>query len=210
MLKSLFLFPTCVLGFEYVPLLAWLKSHCWFANQVKGKFETHLGEFIVFVWCSGKGCWSYIGVRLRLNPLCRRGSHVLEPILGSVNYEAAWRQFLVYKNYGMARQTPCHLQNPVSRESRQKQLKVLLIAKFFVSRCEFCKLQRNFGFFCSINHLSGPLRKHMFTCDLCISTHFVCFCVSRFVACDRPVSGNSPLNFFEDFSDLSYSCLLQE
>ena len=111
-LKSLFLFPTCVLGFEYVPLLAWLKSHCWFANQVKGKFETHLGEFIVFVWCSGKGCWSYIGVRLRLNPLCRRGSHVLEPILGSVNYEAAWRQFLVYKNCGIARQTPCHLQNP--------------------------------------------------------------------------------------------------
>ena len=26
------------------------------------------------------------------------------------------------------------------------------------------KLRRNFGFFCSVNHLSGPLRKHMFTC----------------------------------------------
>ena len=59
---------------------------------------------------------------------------------------------------------------------------------FVVSRCAFCKLQRNFGFFCSVNHLSGPLRKHMFTCDWCISIHFVCFCVSRFVACDRPVS----------------------
>ena len=40
--------------------------------------------------------------------------------------------------------------------------------------------------------------------------HFVCFCVSRFVPCDRPVSGNNGLDFFEDFSDLSYFCLLQE
>ena len=30
------------------------------------------------------------------------------------------------------------------------------------SRCAFWKLQRCFGFFCSVNHLSGPLRKHMF------------------------------------------------
>ena len=37
--------------------------------------------------------------------------------------------------------------------------------KCVVSRCTFCKLWRNFGFFCSVNHLSGsPLRKHMFTC----------------------------------------------
>ena len=47
----------------------------------------------------------------------------------------------------------------------------------------------------------------MFTCDWCISIHFVCFCVSRFVACDRPVSGNNRLVFVEDFSDLSYSSL---
>ena len=40
------------------------------------------------------------------------------------------------------------------------------------------------------------------------SIHFVCFCVLRFVACDRPVSGNNRLVFFEDFSDHSYSCLL--
>ena len=26
-----------------------------------------------------------------------------------------------------------------------------------VLRCAFCKLQRNFGFFCSVNHLGGPL-----------------------------------------------------
>ena len=47
-----------------------------------------------------------------------------------------------------------------------------------------------------------------FTCDWCISIHFVCFCVSRFVACDRPVSGNNRPVFFTDFSDHSYSCLL--
>ena len=32
--------------------------------------------------------------------------------------------------------------------------------------------------------------------------------VLRFVACDRPVSGNNRLVLFEDFSDHSYSCLL--
>ena len=31
---------------------------------------------------------------------------------------------------------------------------------------------------------------------------------SKFVACDRPVSGNNRLVFFEDISDHSYSCLL--
>ena len=55
---------------------------------------------------------------------------------------------------------------------------------------------------------SGPLRKHIFTCDWCISIHFVCFCFLRLVACDRPVSGNNRLVFFEYFSDHSYSCLL--
>ena len=50
----------------------------------------------------------------------------------------------------------------------------------------------------------------MFTCDWCISIDFVCFCVSRFAACDRPVSGNDRLVSFEAFYDLSYSCLLQE
>ena len=85
--------------------------------------------------------------------------------------------------------------------------KFLLIANFIVSRCTFCKLQRNFGFFCSINHRSRPLR-NTFTCDWCISIQFVCFCVSRFVACDHPVLGHNRLVFFEDFFDPSYSCLL--
>ena len=47
-------------------------------------------------------------------------------------------------------------------------------------------------------------------CDWWISIRFVRFCVSRFVACDRPVSGNNRLACFEDFPDLSYSCHLQE
>ena len=102
-------------------------------------------------------------------------------------------------------------QNDITRKIERLVLNTPLnpyLAKFFVSRCAFGKVQRNFGFFCSVNHLSGPLRKHIFTCDWCISIYFVCFCVSRFVACDRPVSGNNRLVFFEDFSDHSYSCLL--
>ena len=37
-----------------------------------------------------------------------------------------------------------------------------IIAKFVVSGCVFCKLRRNFVFFCSVNHLSEPLRKLVF------------------------------------------------
>ena len=85
-----------------------------------------------------------------------------------------------------------------------------VLAKFIVSRCTFCKLQRKLGFFCSVNHLSGPLWKQMFTCDWCILIHFVCFCISRITACDWTVSGNDRLVFFKAFYDLSYSCLLQE
>ena len=35
--------------------------------------------------------------------------------------------------------------------------KSLQIAKIFVSRCAFCKLQRNFGFFSSVNRLADLL-----------------------------------------------------
>ena len=51
--------------------------------------------------------------------------------------------------------------------------KTLLIAKFVVSHCAFCKFGRNFGCLCSINHLSEPFRKHMFTNDWCISIHLM-------------------------------------
>ena len=39
------------------------------------------------------------------------------------------------------------------------------IAKFVVSCCAFCKPRRIFGFFCSVNHLRGSLRKHLFACS---------------------------------------------
>ena len=38
-----------------------------------------------------------------------------------------------------------------------------LTVKFVESHFVLCKLRRNFRFFCSFNHHSGPLRKHMFT-----------------------------------------------
>ena len=58
------------------------------------------------------------------------------------------------------------------------------------------KSQLTIAFFAAFNHLNGPLRKQNFTlkgskglwfviCDWWISIRFVCFCVSRFVACDR-------------------------
>ena len=34
--------------------------------------------------------------------------------------------------------------------------------------------------------------------------------VSRFVACDRPFSGSIRLVFFDDYSNVSFCCLLQE
>ena len=77
-----------------------------------------------------------------------------------------------------------------------------IIAKFVVSRCAFCKLRRILGFFCSVNHFSGPLRKHMLTCfsskghglrfviggfrSVCFG---VCFVFQGSLLCDRPVSG---------------------
>ena len=85
----------------------------------------------------------------------------------------------------------------------------MFIAKFVVSHCAFCKLQRNFGF-SVLSIILAHLLGNTFTCDKCISIHFVCFCVPRLVAYDRPVSDNNRLVFFKDFSDLSYSCPLQE
>ena len=81
--------------------------------------------------------------------------------------------------------------------------KSLLIAKLFVSRCAFCKLQRNFGFSCSVNRLADLLGN---TSLLVIGA----FRSTLFVSVFRGslLSGNNRLVFFEDFSDHSYSCLL--
>ena len=60
----------------------------------------------------------------------------------------------------------------------------------------------NFGFFCSVNHLSGPFRKHMITCmsskghgfvicDWWISICFVCWVFQGSLLCALPVSGNN-------------------
>ena len=61
------------------------------------------------------------------------------------------------------------LQNKQTNKQKQdktKQNKTLsvLIAKFVASLSAFCKIRRNLSFFCSVHHLSGPLREHMFTC----------------------------------------------
>ena len=66
-------------------------------------------------------------------------------------------------------------------------------------RCAFCKLRRNSGFFCSVNHLSGPLRKHMFTCDWCILMHFVLQGSLLKMVLFRTVSGNNRLVFLRSF-----------
>ena len=58
------------------------------------------------------------------------------------------------------------------------------------------KSQLTIAFFTAVNHLNGPLRKQklyfngvkrsrVVICDWWISIRFVCFCASRFVACDR-------------------------
>ena len=58
------------------------------------------------------------------------------------------------------------------------------------------KSQLTITLFAAVNQLKGPLRKQNFTltgskghgfcfCDWWILIRFVCFCVSRFVACDR-------------------------
>ena len=55
------------------------------------------------------------------------------------------------------------------------------------------RTQPTIAFFAAVNHLNGLLRKQNFTSrvlkvmvwDFWISIRFVCFSVSRFVACDR-------------------------
>ena len=59
----------------------------------------------------------------------------------------------------------------------------------------------NFGFFCSVNHLSGPPRKHVYLNELerswfvirdwWVSIRFVCFRFQGLLPCDRSVSGNN-------------------
>ena len=67
------------------------------------------------------------------------------------------------------------------------------IALFTTMRILKFRSQPTIAFFAAVNHLNGPLRKQNFSsrvqkvmvCDLWILIRFVCFSVSRFVACDR-------------------------
>ena len=92
-----------------------------------------------------------------------------------------------------------HFQEPENDITRKIERLVLNTQ----DRVSVLQTSKEFRVFLFRQSSSGPLRKHIFTCDWCISIHFVCFCVLRFVACDRPVSGNNRLVFFEDFSDHS-------
>ena len=70
---------------------------------------------------------------------------------------------------------------------------LIRIALFTTMRILKFRSQPTTEFLAGVNHLIGPLRKQNFTsrvqkvmvCDLWISIRFVCFSVSRFVACDR-------------------------
>ena len=69
---------------------------------------------------------------------------------------------------------------------------IIRIARFTNMQILKFRSQPTIAFFAAVNHLDGPLRKQIVTsrvqkvmvCDLWISIHFVCFSVSRFVACD--------------------------
>ena len=62
----------------------------------------------------------------------------------------------------------------------------LIIELFKNTRIVTFKSQLTFAFFAAVKHLSGPPRKQRFViCDWWILIRFVCFSVSRFVACDR-------------------------
>ena len=49
--------------------------------------------------------------------------------------------------------------------------KEAITVKFVVSRCAYCKLRRDFGFFCSVNHCTdgGASASHNVTCSLSLA-----------------------------------------
>ena len=89
------------------------------------------------------------------------------------------------------------------------------IALFTNMRILKFRSQPTIAFFAAVNHLNGPLRKQNFTsrvqkvmvCDLWISIRFVCFSVSRFVACDCMIDGSDKHNCEGGFWTLEFVCL---
>ena len=79
-------------------------------------------------------------------------------------------------------------------------LNLLLQRNFFNSLYRAVRFA-NFGFFCSVNHLSGPPRKHVYLNELkrswfvirdwWVSIRFVCFRFQGLLLCDRSVSCNN-------------------
>ena len=59
------------------------------------------------------------------------------------------------------------------------------IALFTNMRILKFRSQPTIAFFAAVNHLHQSRVQKVMVCDLWISIRFVCFSVSRFVACDR-------------------------
>ena len=82
----------------------------------------------------------------------------------------------------------------------------LSVTKSFTAKFVVSRFEGFFEFFCSVNHISGLLRKHMFTCTSSKahglwfviggfrSVLFVSYFKVRCMLCDRPVSDNNRLD----------------
>ena len=81
------------------------------------------------------------------------------PVYLSMIIPADFRtSFSLYKNLPYARSvygTHSIHRRWLSSFVRSKTCRRAVTVKFVVSRCAFCKLRKDFGFFCSVNHLNG-------------------------------------------------------
>ena len=76
-----------------------------------------------------------------------------------------------------------------------------------VMRSKRCAMQnQGITLITFVNHLSGPLRKQMFTCDWCISIHFVSVFQSSLlvIALFRNVSGSDRLVFSVTYAAINF------
>ena len=121
---------------------------------------TPIEQYILHLRCSFS---LHLGLTFSL-PLYSREIflHFLEVTpLSSVTSIIKYRQYTVIEVRATVVNVYCwHLSNLVSASLLCK-FSQQITSKFVVALCAFCKLEGNFGFFCSVNHLTGPLRKHM-------------------------------------------------
>ena len=84
-----------------------------------------------------------------------------------------------------------HSNDTNAPNTRNSRWKVCYFVFFKNTRILKFKSQLTITFFAAVNHLNGPLRFNGFKrswiviCHWWITIPFACFCVSRFVACDR-------------------------